>query len=260
DYEGEDSDLYGCSDDASLLADVLIQRGLVAADNVILLRDGEVTTTALLEAIHSRIGQTSEDDVTLIFYSGHGDQREDDGSDELDGLDETIAVFDGHISDDQLVAETDQLDGTVILALDSCHSGGFSRDFVNRPNRIGLFSSDEDTLSDTAEPLFAGGYLSYFLRAGLSGEADSQPRDGLLLVGELTDYVYSQYVVHDRDFNALRHGGPVQRLVFDRGSKNWTDWLWFYPRNLDGSLNESEVNLQSAPPEPGSGTSAGTCR
>ena len=45
---------------------------------------------------------------------------------------------------------------------------GLAEDWVTAPNRIGLFSSDADVLSDTAEPHRAGGYLSWHRRRGVS--------------------------------------------------------------------------------------------
>jgi hypothetical protein len=170
--------------------------------------------------------------------------------DELDALDETIVLFDGPIRDDEVVAALARIRaGTVILALDSCHSGGFARDWVSQPGRVGLFSSDEDVLSDTAEPHRAGGYLSWHLRRGVLGEADARPRDGVLHAGELTDYLLDGFVADHRLMNPAGELDPAQRLVVTRGAVSWERVLWVYPRNVDFTLPALPSNaLTSAPP------------
>jgi hypothetical protein len=128
-----------------------------------------------------------------VFYSGHGRQvRGAVSSTEPDGMDETIALRGGNITDDEMSALLAPARGTVLLALDSCYSGGFARDVINGPRRVGLFASDEDVLSQVAERFRAGGYLSYWLRTALAGEAD-RDRDGFLLLGELTDYLLDRF-------------------------------------------------------------------
>ena len=171
-----------------------------------------------------------------------------DGAD-IDGTDETIVLYDGSMTDDAVVALIDQITADVIiLALDTCHSGGFARDFLTRPGRIGLFSSDEDVLSDTAEPLLAGGYLSYALRQAVLGHADAMPRDGALFAGELTDFMHRQFVAHHEHINPEGSHSPMQWLVARRGSVLWTDPLWLYPRSPDGSLRPvPDVRLDSPP-------------
>ena len=131
-----------------------------------------------------------------MFFSGHGNVRPAPDGDrtELDGIDETIELADGALTDTEVAAALSGVRaGTVILALDSCHAGGFADDWVTGPGRIGLFSSDADVLSDTAEPRRAGGYLSWYLRRAVLGEADARPRDGVLQAGELTDYLYAGF-------------------------------------------------------------------
>ncbi len=54
-----------------------------------------------------------------------------------------------------------------------------------------MYSSEEDVLSQVAERYRAGGYLSYFLRRGVT-EGDNN-RDGTLRAGELADYLYRQF-------------------------------------------------------------------
>ncbi len=143
-------------------------------------------------------------------------------------------MIDGPLTDTEIATALDQVHaGTIILAIDACYSGGFADDFVRQPGRIGLFSSDEDVLSETAEPRRAGGYLSWYLRAGVLGHADDKPHDGVLYAGELTDFLSERFIQDHRLMNSEGDLDPLQRLVVRRGSVSWSDVLWVYPRGED---------------------------
>ena len=135
----------------------------------------------------------------------------------------------------------------MILALDTCHSGGFGDDWVRAPGRMGLFSSDGDVLSDTAEPRRAGGYLSWYLRRGVLGEADYKPHDGVLHAGEFTDYLLEGMVRDHRLMNPDGSVEPAQRFVLQRGGVVWTDVMWVYPRGEDLALPQVPPNTLESP-------------
>lgn len=114
---------------------------------------------------------------------------------------------------------------------------------------MGLFSSDEDVLSATAEPHRAGGYLSWHLRRGVLGEADARPRDGMLTAGELGDYLLDGYVADHRVMNPPEELDRAQRLVVRRGGVGWDHLLWAYPRSADLALPAlPDLPLTSPPP------------
>jgi hypothetical protein len=166
-------------------------------------------------------------DVFVFFYSGHGSQRE--GSRdvrEIDQIDETIHVYDGDIVDDEFGT---MLDGfrtnLAVVTLDSCFSGGFAKDVITRPGRVGFFSSQEDVESAVATQFQAGGYLSYFLREGAAGEADTNPHDSVLTVGELEHYLVNQFGQNARD---IAMDGAFQHLVTDRGAVRGQQVLFRY--------------------------------
>jgi hypothetical protein len=248
--------LYGCADDARLLGDAMRAAHLQRVDEQTVLTDGAVTRAGFLDGLRNLGRVAQPDDVVIVFYSGHGNvqavptgARGPREGGELDGLDETIVLIDGPVTDDDVVAAMDGIRaGTVILALDSCHAGGFAEDFVDRPGRVGLFSSDEDILSDTAEPRRAGGYLSWYLRRAVLGEADYKPRDGVLHVGELTDYLVDGFATDHRLMNPEGDLDPSQRLDFRRGSVTWPTVLWVYPRGEDRAMPAlPAISLESAP-------------
>lgn len=215
DYPGP-GDLPECANDAIKLAQTLRESGLMPASHQVVLTDAQVTTTAVREAFAQMGQRVGANDTFIFFYSGHGNQRA--GSQdprEIDGTDETIVLYDRELSDDEMATLFDGIHGLGVLTLDSCFAGGFAKDVITRPGRMGLFSSEEDVLSSVAGQFQAGGYLSHFLRTGIGGEADLAPRDGALTAGELQHYLVSQFGTHVRD---VRLNGAWQHLVVDRGA------------------------------------------
>lgn len=231
DYPGGTNDLPECANDAVKLVETLTERGLLTQDRRVLLTDAQATRQNIRDAIQRLGSQVGPQDVFVFFYSGHGGRTRGGSTDqrELDGMDEYLYVYDGQFMDDEMGTLFDGIRArTSILALDSCYAGGFAKDVITRPGRIGLFSSEEDVTSSVAQNFRAGGYLSHFLRLGMGGEADIDPRDNALTVGELTHYVWRQFAqnVQSQD----QGEGAYQHLVVDRGAVGVGQVLWNYPR------------------------------
>jgi hypothetical protein len=231
DYPSGTNDLAECANDAVKMVEALTDRGLMTQDRRVLLTDGQATRQNIREAIQRIGAQAGPQDVFIFFYSGHGGRTRGGSSDqrELDGMDEYLYVYDGQIMDDEMGTLFDGIRArTSILALDACYAGGFAKDVITRPGRVGLFSSEEDVTSSVAQNFRAGGYLSHFLRLGMGGEADNDPRDNALTVGELTHYVWRQFAQHGQ---SVEQGeGAYQHLVVDRGAVGVGQVLWNYPR------------------------------
>lgn len=227
DYPGSSNDLPECANDAVKMSQTLTQAGLLDDAHQVLLTNAEATPDALRAAFRRFAGQMGPTDVFIFFYSGHGGRNANShDAREIDGTDETIFMYNGEIVDDEMGQMFDQIrSGTAILSLDSCYAGGFAKDVITRPGRVGLFSSEEDVTSGVAAQFQAGGYLSHFLRNALAGEADGDPHDRVLTVGELTHFVYRQFGQHVTD---VRMGAAYQQLVVDRGAVSPETVLWAY--------------------------------
>ncbi len=227
DYPGSANDLPECANDAVKIAEALRNQGLTASDREFVLTDSNATRAGVRAALARVASNIQPGDAFVFFYSGHGGQtraaRADDPN-ELDGLDEYIVLYDGNLLDDELGTLLSAIHArTTLVALDACFAGGFAKDVVNRPDVVGMFSSEEDVTSGVAMEFRAGGYLSHFLRNGINGEGDTDPRDRALTVGELTHYVWRQYAEHGAD---LRMGEGYQHLVVDRGAVHNSTVLW----------------------------------
>lgn len=219
DYEGEVNDLPFTDEDARKLAEELRRDGSLN-DASVVLTNAEATVQGVRDAFHRVAAQAGPEDMFLFFFSGHGDQQPTEVSGlEPDGKAETLALFDGDIDDVELARLFDTLDTRLsLLVVDACFSGGFARNVVDRPGVMGVFSSEEDLTSAVADKFQAGGYLSHFVRTGMTGEAD-EDGDRLVTAGELATYLRRQFRVEVEDVQAETQDGQrnYQNLVIDRG-------------------------------------------
>lgn len=219
DYGDRLNSLPFTDEDAEKLAETLQREGSLN-DASVVVTNAEATVDGVRRAFQRVAAQAGPNDTFLFFFSGHGNQSEVEVSSlEPDGKSESIVLQDGEISD----AEMGRLFGSLrtrlsLLVLDSCFSGGFARNVVDRPGVMGLFSSEEDLTSAVADKFQAGGYLSHFLREGMAGEADSDA-DRLVTAGELSTYLRRQFRVEVEDVQAETQDGQrnYQNLVIDRG-------------------------------------------
>ncbi len=225
DYPGTVNDLSSTDEDAIKLGDTLRRAGLLNPASVTLV-DARATREGVRAAIASVAAQAGPDDLFLFFYSGHGNQVPTPVSaEELDGRSETILLYDGQASDTELAQWLSTVRARMqLVVFDSCFSGGMNN-LVNRPNVMGIFSSEEDLTSLVASKYQAGGYLAYFLRNGLSGEADSN-HDRILTAGELTQYLRLKFSAEGPlPASTLDDIRNYQNLTIDRGGVRVDDMV-----------------------------------
>lgn len=191
DYE-RTSDLANTDDDATELYEELRRSGMLHPASIVL-TNSEATTKAVSDAFRRIAAASGPNDLFVFLFSGHGDQVDVPVSTaELDGRAETIELYDAPMTDAQLAPLFASVRARMsLLAIDSCYAGGF-RNLINRPNVIGMFSSEEDLTSLVASRFQAGGFLSYFLRAGITGEADDDG-DRIVTAGELSTYIRRRF-------------------------------------------------------------------
>ncbi len=217
-------DLSYTDEDAIVVRDSLIEHAGMNPANAITLIDRQATSTNIIEAFNTIAAQADEDDTFVFFYSGHGGQELRSGgftSTDADGYDETLALSDRTVTDDEIneLFNTINAKSSVII-LDSCYSGGFAKDIVSRPGRMGLFSSDEDVPSLVASKFQAGGYLSYFFADAVNGGNADLDGDNAINAMEISQYIHERYSSESQSKGPSNFDTPdfgYQHLVADRG-------------------------------------------
>ncbi len=192
DYGGRTNNLPNTDADARELYNSLRSAGLLHPASQLLVNE-EATTKNVANAFSRAAAQAGPNDMFLFFFSGHGNQVDVPVSAaELDGRAETLELYDQAITDAQIKPLFDSVRARMsMVVIDACFAGGF-RNLISRPNVMGLFSSEEDLTSLVADRFKAGGFLSYFLRAGLQGDADDDG-DRIVTAGELSTYVRRRF-------------------------------------------------------------------
>ena len=235
DYEPPNTDLEYTAEDAKRIRDALIGGGGMRAEDAYTLVDGDATIANVSSAIRDIGRRMGPDDTFVMFYSGHGGQiPRGDGptASDPDALDETLALYDGYMLDDGLRELLDEIEqGTVLVWLDSCFSGGFAKDIVSAPGRMGIFSSEEDITSNVASKFRAGGYLSLFLNEAIAQGLADDDGDNSITAIELSQYLHERYradVKSARPAAVVRNEMTLgyQHLVVDRGSIGAYDVLF----------------------------------
>ena len=224
-------------EDAQRITHALREAGVLSPHSVTL-TDARATRASFSAALADLASQVGPDDTLLIFFSGHGEKVENMKT-ERDGSAETIELYDAALHDYELADMMASVDARTLLVIDACFSGGFNQVIHQRDNRMGIFSSDEDTLSLVAQGDKSGGYISNIFREALEGGADMNG-DGAMEAGELSEYMRRAFYrtvlaepleadaedFRDRQVPGFQHiivdrggdGMPFQQVLMDFGS------------------------------------------
>jgi Caspase domain len=228
DYGGRANDLPFTADDARRAADAMAEGAGMSMDDAVVLTDRDATVANMRDAFEDMGRNVGPEDTFVFFYSGHGARIPRNGPPERadpDGLDETIELFDETMRDNEFSDLLGLIDSELsMVILDACFSGGFSKDVISEPGRIGFFSSEEDVTSQVASKFRAGGYLAQFFFDGVGDRLADIDGDGTINAIELSQYLHDRYRFDVKSANAdeyVRTSGPqsgFQHLVVDRGS------------------------------------------
>ena len=211
---GEDHMQY-CDDDAETVYNLFRSEFQMLADDGVKLLNHEATVQNIMGALALLGERAGPDDMLVFFYSGHGGtQIGPADAQDPDGIHETLCVWDGTILDDELADALDaSTAGRCLIVLDCCMSGGFAKDLITAPGRMGLFSSQEDVTSlvpfmvtDSKELSPFGGFLSAFFIQALTTHRDQADIDGnrKLTAMELDNFIQVRFVQEVQAANAGR--------------------------------------------------------
>jgi Caspase domain len=228
DYGGRANDLPFTADDARRAAQAMSEGAGMSMSDAIVLTDSDATLSNMRQAFEEMGSNVGPEDTFVFFYSGHGARVPIAGGPERadpDGLDETIELYDETIRDNEFSDLLGMVDADLsMVILDACFSGGFSKDVISEPGRIGFFSSEEDVTSQVASKFRAGGYLAQFIFDGVGDRLADMDGDGTINAIELSQYLHDRYRFDVKSADPgeyVRTGGPqsgFQHLVVDRGS------------------------------------------
>jgi hypothetical protein len=228
-YGGRASNLMFTAEDARRTHQAMVRGAGMRESDGIILTDQQATLANIRRAVQDVAGRAGPNDMFVFFYSGHGGRVPRRGAfqaSDPDNQDETLAFYDADLSDDDM---SQWLSGVraraSLVILDACFSGGFSKDVISAPGRMGLFSSEEDVTSGVAVKFRAGGYLAQFILEAVGERLADADGDREITALELSQYLHERYRADVKsagpgeDF--VRTGGPqtgYQHLVVDRGS------------------------------------------
>ena len=128
-YTGTQNQLNGCINDAETFKNRILNNGFVEKDITVItdLTSVKADKPNILSNFTSLLKDSSENDLLVFFYSGHGSNTMDTNGDETDGIDECIVPCDlNFILDDELKSIIDNYlpkNATLVCFFDSCHSG-----------------------------------------------------------------------------------------------------------------------------------------
>lgn len=184
------------------------RRGGFKPEDVTLLTDStnqKPTNTNIGRALNQLITATHEDDLVLVYFSGHG--YEEEGRAYLLPTNADLTALDySAIERDAFVRQIDKIPAKkVVVVLDACHSGGVNRggkgvgrdaalsnryydSFASSQGRAFIASSSGGELSWEDEDARHGVFTQSLVQA-LSGAADLQPADGLVTLHEVQQYL-----------------------------------------------------------------------
>jgi hypothetical protein len=129
-------DLKGPLNDVAAIKDALVSFYGFSEDEIRVLTDEQATRRQIEATFHEwLIKGTSEGDLVVFYFAGHGSRVEDANNEEADGYDEVLLPYDmvpdgGYhiLTDDDLRRWLRKLRGrTVVVIVDSCYSGGTMR-------------------------------------------------------------------------------------------------------------------------------------
>lgn len=239
-YKDKTLDLKYADRDAEGLYEVLQtpSGGGFEKDKMLLLTNDSATTSNVTRGLRSFLKRPAREDLVIIYFAGHGAPDPDRPKNlyllTYDTKREDIAGTALPMRELEISIRENLLAERVVLMIDACHSGGLGGDtgrrdvFDNaavlnayldgvasaRPGTAVLTSAEATETAGESERWGGGhGVFTYYLLEGLKGQADASPRDGIVTVGELFEYVREK--VKDAT-GGQQHPAIDEKSSFDR--------------------------------------------
>ncbi len=163
DYPGDNNDLPYSINEITSFQKTLLHTRNWKQSNIKILTDTNATNSSLINAIKWLDENEDSNDVSIIYFAGHG-SRNSNGQ-------EYLMLYDAKITDKELDTQLDNLEGKIIVILDSCKSGGFIEE-LRQNKRVILTACSKNELTYQDDNLQSG-IFGYFLNRTLDKLAKS---------------------------------------------------------------------------------------
>jgi hypothetical protein len=196
DYKGTTYDLDGINIDTKNMSKLFSSWGF----NVKTVRNEQ--SMDIQRILSDYADKLKEDDVFILYFSGHGSSTVDRSGDELnDDRDELIVVSDGKenlfILDDNLDKILDKIRARKLIIFDSCNSGTANRSYtadqdkkikyIPAPANVGDKEDDLVIPTRSFMPVQTGSYL--FFSSCKDNEKSFSSKDGSLFTIKLLSHI-----------------------------------------------------------------------
>jgi len=194
DYNG-DGDYNDNGDLKNTVSDLVGVKNVLddSYDEIKILTDTDATSSKLNSWLNWLINNAGSNDVSLIYYSGHGGQTSD-------GKDEYLYLYDGEYLDHDFASKISKIPGYVIVILDSCHNHGFVDDVDEIQDNwvsedIVMFTCHDEKQSNWGWNLLGHSFFSFAIISALVTDTEN---NNAVTIGEFYD-------VLDGDYEFIRH-------------------------------------------------------
>jgi len=157
DYPGWSNDLPWSVNEVTLFKETLLEGGNWDESHIVTLFDENATMENIVDAFNWLSSVEDKNDVSIFYFAGHGSKTSEG---------ERISIYNDIIYDKELDEIIGNLDGRIVIILDSCFSGGFIEE-LGKKNRVVMTACGENELTYQSDEL-QNGIFGYFVNKCLS--------------------------------------------------------------------------------------------
>ena len=179
DYPGSSNDLPFSINEILSFRNTLLDGGNWQDSHIQVLTDSDATEDGVFDALNWLDENEDENDISIIYYAGHASQNSSN---------ERLQIYDYSISDIDLDAKLDEMEGDIIIILDCCYSGGFI-DELGQRGRIVLAACQNDGYAYQDVNLKSG-IFGYFVNFSL--QKITKSTEGTFLIAYISSVIYSK--------------------------------------------------------------------
>jgi len=214
DYKGTQKDLVGIDKDIDKMNRLFSSWGF----EVKILKDAQ--SMDFQKNISQYASTLKENDVFILYFSGHGSSSVDRSGDELDDdRDELIVLSDGFknlfILDDNIDKYLDKITARKLIIFDSCNSGTVNRAYTpNSDNKVKYIPAPADVGDSEYEVIPIQSFLtthisgpSIFFAACQDNEKSLTSKNGSLFTNTFLSYISidkSAKLIHKQTLESLK--------------------------------------------------------